>query len=156
MDHGQGHGTTFKQVLSDKLGLDADLIRYQYGDTDLVTQGIGTFGSRSAMLAGSAIVVAADKLIDKGKKIAAHMMEAAVGDIAFERGRFTIAGTDRSVGIGEVGIHSFHWEGAAERHRGRLHRTGELRATERGDPSPSSVLRSCEVLRSGMKPAGSH
>src|SRR5580692_11050775 len=59
MDHGQGHGTTFKQVLSEKLGIDADLIRYRYGDSDLVTMGIGTFGSRSAQLAGSAIVVAA-------------------------------------------------------------------------------------------------
>ena len=68
MDHGQGHGTTFKQVLSEKLGIDADLIRYRYGDSDLVTMGIGTFGSRSAMLAGSAIVVAADKLIDKGAR----------------------------------------------------------------------------------------
>ena len=77
MDHGQGHGTTFKQVLSEKLGIDADLIRYRYGDSDLVTMGIGTFGSRSAQLAGSAIVVAADRLIDKGRHIAAHMMEAA-------------------------------------------------------------------------------
>ena len=56
MDHGQGHGTTFKQILSEKLGIDADRIRYRYGDSDLVTMGIGTFGSRSAMLAGSAIV----------------------------------------------------------------------------------------------------
>jgi aerobic carbon-monoxide dehydrogenase large subunit len=108
MDHGQGHGTTFKQVLSEKLGIDADLIRYRYGDSDLVTMGIGTFGSRSAQLAGSAIVVAADRLIDKGRKIAAHMMEAAVPDIAFENGKFAIAGTDRSVGIAEVAKQSFH------------------------------------------------
>jgi aerobic carbon-monoxide dehydrogenase large subunit len=108
MDHGQGHGTTFKQVLSEKLGIDADLIRYRYGDSDLVTMGIGTFGSRSAQLAGSAIVVAADRLIDKGRKIAAHMMEAAVPDIAFESGKFTILGTDRSVGIAEVAKQSFH------------------------------------------------
>jgi aerobic carbon-monoxide dehydrogenase large subunit len=107
MDHGQGHGTTFKQVLSEKLGIDANLIRYRYGDSDLVTMGIGTFGSRSAQLAGSAIVVAADRLIDKGRKIAAHMLEAAADDIAFEAGRFTIAGTDRSVGIGEVARRSF-------------------------------------------------
>jgi carbon-monoxide dehydrogenase large subunit len=107
MDHGQGHGTTFKQVLSEKLGIDADLIRYRYGDSDLVTMGIGTFGSRSAQLAGSAIVVAADRLIDKGRKIAAHMMEAGTHDIVFENGRFTIAGTDRSVGIIEVARQSF-------------------------------------------------
>src|SRR6185369_2483838 len=107
MDHGQGHGTTFKQVLSEKLRIDADLIRYRYGDSDLVTMGIGTFGSRSAQLAGSAIVVAADRLIDKGRRIAAHMMEAAAGDIAFANGRFTIAGTDRSVAIEEVARQAF-------------------------------------------------
>jgi aerobic carbon-monoxide dehydrogenase large subunit len=107
MDHGQGHGTTFKQVLSDKLGVDANLIRYRYGDSDLVTMGIGTFGSRSAQLAGSAIVVAADRLIDKGRRIAGHMMEAAAGDIAFENGCFAIAGTDRSVSLAEVARRSF-------------------------------------------------
>jgi aerobic carbon-monoxide dehydrogenase large subunit len=107
MDHGQGHGTTFKQVLSEKLGIDADLIRYRYGDSDLVTMGIGTFGSRSAQLAGSAIVIAADRLIDKGCKIAAHMMEAAIPDIAFANGKFAITGTDRSVGIVEVAKQSF-------------------------------------------------
>ncbi len=107
MDHGQGHATTFKQVLSDKLGIDAERIRYRYGDSDLVTMGIGTFGSRSAQLAGSAIVGAADRLIEKGSRIAAHIMEAAAGDIAFVHGRFTIAGTDRSVGIEEVARRSF-------------------------------------------------
>jgi carbon-monoxide dehydrogenase large subunit len=107
MDHGQGHATTFKQVLSDKLGIDADTIRYRHGDSDLVTMGIGTFGSRSAQLAGSAIVGAADRLIEKGSRIAAHLMEAASGDIVFERGRFTIAGTDRSLGIDEVARQSF-------------------------------------------------
>src|SRR5277367_4900332 len=107
MDHGQGHGTTFKQILSERLGIDADLIRYRYGDSDLVTMGIGTFGSRSAQLAGSAIVVAADRLIDKGRKIAGHMMEAAVNDVAFENGRFAIAGTDRAVTLAEVARQSF-------------------------------------------------
>jgi carbon-monoxide dehydrogenase large subunit len=107
MDHGQGHGTTFKQVLSEKLAIDADLIRYRYGDSDLVTMGIGTFGSRSAQLAGSAIVVAADRLIDKGRKIAAHIMEAGVDDIVFDKGKFTIAGTDRSTGIVDVAKQSF-------------------------------------------------
>ena len=107
MDHGQGHGTTFKQVLSEKLGIDAELIRYRYGDSDLVTMGIGTFGSRSAQLAGSAIAVAAHRIIDKGRKIAAHMMEAGTHDVEFADGRFAIAGTDRSVGIVEVAKQSF-------------------------------------------------
>jgi carbon-monoxide dehydrogenase large subunit len=108
MDHGQGHGTTFKQILAEKLGIDPRLIRYRYGDTDLVAMGIGTFGSRSAILAGSAIVVAADHVIDKGRRIAAHLMEAAADDVVFETGRFKIAGTDRSVDLGEVARKSFH------------------------------------------------
>src|SRR5215469_10743741 len=108
MDHGQGHGTTFKQVLSEKLGIDADLIRYRYGDSDLVTMGVGTFGSRSAQLAGSAIVLAADKLIEKGRMLAAHMLEAASDDVVFDAGKFIIAGTDRAVGIQEVAKRSFH------------------------------------------------
>jgi carbon-monoxide dehydrogenase large subunit len=108
MDHGQGHGTTFKQVLSEKLGIDADLIRYRYGDSDMVTMGIGTFGSRSAQMAGSAIVVAADRLIDKGRHIAAHLLEAAAEDVAFEHGRFVIPGTDRAVDIVEVARAAFH------------------------------------------------
>ncbi len=108
MDHGQGHATTFKQVLSDKLGIDAERIRYRWGDSDLVTMGIGTFGSRSAQLAGSAIVTAADRLVDKERRIAAHMMEAAASDIVFEQGRFTIAGTDRSLSLDEVARQSFN------------------------------------------------
>jgi carbon-monoxide dehydrogenase large subunit len=107
MDHGQGHATTFKQVLSDRLGIDADKIRYRWGDSDLVTIGIGTFGSRSAQLAGSAIIGAADRLIEKGRRIAAHMMEAASDDIVFERGRFLIAGTDRTVSIDDVARSAF-------------------------------------------------
>ena len=90
MDHGQGHGTTFKQVLSEKLGLDADNIRYVYGDTDVVTQGVGTFGSRSAILAGSSVVQAAGRIVDRAKKIAAHLMEAAEPDIVFASGKFTV------------------------------------------------------------------
>ena len=102
MDHGQGHGTTFKQVLSDKLGIDADLIRYRYGDTDAVARGIGTFGSRTAVLCGGAISVAADRIVDKGKRIAAHFLEAAEADIVFAKGSFTVAGTDRAMDIIEV------------------------------------------------------
>jgi carbon-monoxide dehydrogenase large subunit len=108
MDHGQGHQTVFKQILSEKLGMDAERIRYRWGDSDLVTAGIGTFGSRSAQLAGSAIVVAAERLVERGRQIAANMLEAAAGDIDFADGRFVIAGTDRSVGIEEVARQAFH------------------------------------------------
>jgi carbon-monoxide dehydrogenase large subunit len=102
MDHGQGHGTTFKQVLADKFGIDADTITYRFGDTDKVSTGVGTFNARSAAYAGSAVVVAAGKLIDKGKRIAAHMLEAAEDDIEFAAGKFAVAGTDKSLTLQEV------------------------------------------------------
>ncbi len=131
MDHGQGHGTTFKQVLSEKLGIDADLIRYQYGDTDLVPIGVGSFGSRSAILAGGAITVAAEKLIEKGKKIAAHMMETAVNDVVFENGKFAIAGTDRAVSMAQVSKHAFNW--------GQLPNDVELGFTESSNYGPPNA-----------------
>jgi carbon-monoxide dehydrogenase large subunit len=131
MDHGQGHGTAYKQVLSEKLGIDADLIRYEFGDTDLVDNGVGSFGSRSAILAGGAIVVAAEKLVEKGKKIAAHMMEAAVNDIAFENGTFAIAGTDKKVSMAQVAKHSFEW--------GQLPNDVEMGFTERANYAPANA-----------------
>jgi aerobic carbon-monoxide dehydrogenase large subunit len=131
MDHGQGHGTVFKQVLSEKLGIDADLIRYQFGDTDIVDNGVGTFGSRSAILAGGAISGAAEKLIAKGKKIAAHMMEAASDDVVFEAGNFVIAGTDKKVGLAQVARHSFQW--------GQLPNNVEVGFTERTNYGPSNA-----------------
>jgi len=142
MDHGQGHGTTFKQVLSEKLGIDADLIRYRYGDSDLVTMGIGTFGSRSAQLAGSAIVLAADRLIEKGKKVAAHMLEAATADIVFEQGKFTIAGTDRSLDIAEVARHSFH--------SAQLPDDIETGFTERSNFGPADAALSWHFVRTAL------
>lgn len=108
MDHGQGHATTFKQVLSDKLGIDAAKIIYRFGDTDKVATGVGTFNARVAVFVGSAVVDAADKIIDKGKRIAAHMLEAAEGDLEFADGRFTVAGTDRSVDLDQVARAAFN------------------------------------------------
>ena len=131
MDHGQGHGTVYKQVLSEKLGIDADLIRYEFGDTDLVDNGVGSFGSRSAILAGGAITVAAEKLVEKGKKIAAHMMEAAVDDVAFESGNFAIAGTDKKVSMAQVAKHSFEW--------GQLPNDVEIGFTERANYGPANA-----------------
>ena len=102
MSHGQGHDTIFKQILSARLGLNTDSMRLVQGDTDQVTFGRGTFGSRSATIGGSAFVMAADKVIEKGKRIAAPVLEASETDIAFADGRFTIAGTDRSLEITEI------------------------------------------------------
>ena len=100
--HGQGHETTFAQVVSDRLGVPMDKIEIIHGDTEKVPMGMGTYGSRSIAVGGSAITKAADKLIAKGKKIAAHLMEASVDDITFDAGVFRVAGTDKTKGIGEV------------------------------------------------------
>lgn len=99
---GQGHETVFKQLVCDRLGLDYDEVHYGQGDTDLVPFGQGTGGSRSATIGGSALVMASDKIIEKAKRIAAHLLEAAVDDIEFEEGVFTVAGTDRTKTIKEV------------------------------------------------------
>ena len=107
MDHGQGHGTTFRQILADRLGIDMDDIRYRYGDTEVVTAGVGTFNARCAALAGSAVVEAADKIVEKGKRIAAHMLEVPEVDIEFADGRFGVVGTDKSVDIGEIARAAF-------------------------------------------------
>ncbi len=107
MDHGQGHGTTFRQVLADRLGIDIENIRYRYGDTDAVAAGVGTFNARCAALAGSAVVEAAGKIVEKGKRIAAHMLEVPAVDIEFAAGTFTVAGTDRSVTLDEVARAAF-------------------------------------------------
>jgi carbon-monoxide dehydrogenase large subunit len=99
---GQGHDTMYKILLSDRLGLDSSDVRLAEGDTDVVQFGTGTFGSRSATIGGSAAWLAAGKVIDKGKRIAAHLLEAAESDIAFERGRFVVSGTDRAVTLKDV------------------------------------------------------
>jgi aerobic carbon-monoxide dehydrogenase large subunit len=99
LDYGQGHATSFAQVLVDKLGIPFDRIRLVQGDSDRLVTGGGTGGSRSAMLSGTAIVQAADKVVEKGKELAAHVLEASAGDIEFRDGRFVIAGTDRAIDI---------------------------------------------------------
>ena len=94
--HGQGHETTFSQLVADKLGVPYEDIEVIHGDTDKTPVGMGTYGSRSLAVGGEALVKACDKIVDKGKKIAAHMLEAAEADIEFKDGQFTVAGTDRA------------------------------------------------------------
>src|SRR5499426_1754817 len=101
-NHGQGHATTFAQIIASKLGVPLDRIEIIEGDTDQVPFGTGTFGSRSIAVGGSALERATAKIIDKGKRIAAHLMEAAASDIAFDQGWFAVAGTDRRVHLREV------------------------------------------------------
>jgi carbon-monoxide dehydrogenase large subunit len=102
LDYGQGHATPFAQVLSAELGVPFESVKLEQGDSDLVHTGNGTGGSRSITASGMAIVEASKLIIEKGKRAAAHLMEAAEGDIEFGHGRFTIAGTDRSIDIIEL------------------------------------------------------
>lgn len=101
-NHGQGHETTFAQMIASRLAIDPAGIDFVDGDTDRVAAGGGTFGSRSGTIGGSALLLAADKIIDKGRRIAAHVLEAAVEDVVFEAGRFSVAGTDRGLSLREV------------------------------------------------------
>ncbi len=100
--HGQGHETTFAQIVSDKLGISADRVEIVFGDTDKVQFGMGTYGSRSLSVGGSALAKSVDKVILKGRKIAAHLLEAAEPDIEYADGKFSVAGTDRSLKFEEI------------------------------------------------------
>ncbi|MGA0599061.1 xanthine dehydrogenase family protein molybdopterin-binding subunit, partial [Enterovirga sp. CN4-39] len=100
--HGQGHETTFAQIVCDRLGVSPDTVRIVQGDTDQVPFGRGTAASRSLVVGGSALVKALDKVVEKAKRIAAHVLEAAAADVVFEAGRFSVAGTDRSVSFREI------------------------------------------------------
>jgi aerobic carbon-monoxide dehydrogenase large subunit len=106
-NQGQGHETTFKQILHERLGLDPAEVRYIDGDTDRVGFGMGSMGSRSTVIGGTAVWTAADKVIVKGKKIAARLLEAAEGDITFAGGKFTVVGTDRAVVLKDVARAAF-------------------------------------------------
>ncbi len=99
LDYGQGHASTFAQVLTEKLGVPFDRIRLVQGDSDQLVTGGGTGGSRSVMLSGTAIAQASEKVIANGKQIAAQVLEASAGDIEFNGGRFTVAGTDHAIDI---------------------------------------------------------
>jgi carbon-monoxide dehydrogenase large subunit len=105
--HGQGHETTFAQLVSDRLGIPMDHVAIIHGDTDKVQFGMGTYGSRSGAVGMSAISVALDKVIAKGKQIAAHVLEAAEADIEFKNGKYTVAGTDKSAAFGEIALAAY-------------------------------------------------
>ncbi|HYH21118.1 MAG TPA: xanthine dehydrogenase family protein molybdopterin-binding subunit [Azospirillum sp.] len=105
--HGQGHETTFAQIVAERFGVPIENVEIVHGDTAKVPFGMGTYGSRSLAVGGSAIVKAMDKVERKAKKIAAHLMEAAEADIEVKDGRFTVAGTDKSVGIGDIALAAY-------------------------------------------------
>jgi len=105
--HGQGHETTFAQVVAGKLGIPVENVEIVHGDTGRVPFGMGTYGSRSLSVGGTAIVKAVDKVIAKGKKIAAHLLEAADTDIEFDNGEFKVKGTDKKVPFGTVALTAY-------------------------------------------------
>ncbi|HLH93601.1 MAG TPA: xanthine dehydrogenase family protein molybdopterin-binding subunit [Xanthobacteraceae bacterium] len=105
--HGQGHETTFAQVVADRLGIPIDKVSVVHGDTEKVQFGMGTYGSRSGAVGISALVKALDKVESKAKKVAAQMLEAAEADIQLKDGKFTIAGTDKSLDWGEVTLNAY-------------------------------------------------
>ena len=105
--HGQGHETAFPQVVADMIGISEDMVEVVHGDTANTPMGMGTYGSRSLAVGGSAIVRATEKIINKAKKIAAHLMEASEGDIELKDGQFTVAGTDKSVAWGDVTLAAY-------------------------------------------------
>jgi carbon-monoxide dehydrogenase large subunit len=105
--HGQGHETTFAQLVSHRLGIPIDNVSIVHGDTDKVQFGMGTYGSRSGAVGMSAISKALDKIEAKAKKVAAHVLEAAEADIDFKDGKFTVKGTDKSVDFGTVALNAY-------------------------------------------------
>jgi len=104
---GQGHETTFAQLISDRLGVPIENVDVVHGDTAKIPFAMGTYGSRSLAVGGSAISKAMDKIIAKGRKIAAHTLEAAVEDIEFKDGNFTVAGTDKQMDIAAVAFSAY-------------------------------------------------
>src|SRR5581483_7424692 len=106
-NHGQGHETTLRQLATHMLGLPPERLGLVYGDTDKVFHGTGTFGSRTMATGGTAMLRAAEKIIEKGKLIAAQLLEASALDIEFSDGRFVVAGTDRAIDLVSVAKASF-------------------------------------------------
>src|ERR1700750_879727 len=105
--HGQGHETAFSQIVADRLGVPVADIEVLHGDTQISPRGLDTYGSRSLVVGGEALVRAADKVIEKARPIAAHLLEASVDDIEFKDGTFGVKGTDKGMGIADVALATF-------------------------------------------------
>ncbi|MFZ5834417.1 MAG: xanthine dehydrogenase family protein molybdopterin-binding subunit [Pseudomonadota bacterium] len=146
--HGQGHETTFAQLVSDRLGIPMENVEIVHGDTDKVQFGMGTYGSRSGAVGMSAIQVALDKVIAKARKIAAHVLEAGEGDIIFEDGRFSVAGTDRGLAFAELALQAY---------TGHKFPTSEiepgLKETSFYDPTNFTFPAGCHIAEVEIDPA---
>jgi carbon-monoxide dehydrogenase large subunit len=143
---GQSHETIYTQIVSDRLGLDAEKIRVVEGDTSQLAWGTGTGAARTATIGGGAVYKAVDKIIAKGKRIAAHLMEAAEADIEFDKGVFTVAGTDRNIGIAQVAQAAFN--------PARLPKDIEIGLYENATWSPdvNNIPNSCHVCEVEIDP----
>jgi carbon-monoxide dehydrogenase large subunit len=106
--HGQGHETAWSQIVADRLGVPFEDVEVLHGDTQVSHRGMDTYGSRSLVVGGEAVVRAADKVIEKARHVAAHMLEASEDDLEFTAGRFTVRGTEQGVSIQDVAMHAFH------------------------------------------------
>jgi len=143
ISHGQGHATIQTQILADRLGVDPQRVKIIQGDTDAVAFGMGTGGSRSTTMSGSAIAMVSDKIIAKGRKLAAHILEAAEGDVEFKGGVFAIAGTDRALPIHDVARVAFQLDKLPAGMEPGLYETATFRARTNGNyPNGCHV---CEV-----------
>jgi carbon-monoxide dehydrogenase large subunit len=142
ISHGQGHATVQTQILVDRLGVDPNSVKFIQGDTDAVAFGMGTGGSRSTTMSGGAIVLVSEKIIAKGRKLAAHLLEASEADLEFKDGRFTIAGTDRALGIHEIGKAAFQLDKLPPGMEPGLYETATYRARTGNFPNGCHV---CEV-----------
>jgi aerobic carbon-monoxide dehydrogenase large subunit len=105
--HGQGHETAWSQIVADRLGVPFESVEVLHGDTQIAPKGLDTYGSRSLVVGGEALVLAADKVIDKAKVFAAHLLEASADDLEFADGRFTVKGTDKGMAITEIALATF-------------------------------------------------
>src|SRR5690606_23571256 len=106
--HGQAHGTTYAQIVADRLGCDIDDVDIVEGDTDRIPYGMGTYASRSLSVVGSAIAKSLDRVVAKGGRLAANMLECAEADIVFQQGRYVVQGTDRTIGFKDVARMAYH------------------------------------------------
>jgi aerobic carbon-monoxide dehydrogenase large subunit len=139
---GQGHETMYKQIVSERLGLDPKEVQFIDGDTDRVSFGMGSNGSRSTVVGGTALWRAADRIIEKGKKIAAHLLEASIKDIEFANGSFTVAGTDLKVALQEVAKAAFLVPRLPAGFEGGLYETATFAPASETYPNGTHV---CEV-----------
>ncbi|MEK9662142.1 MAG: xanthine dehydrogenase family protein molybdopterin-binding subunit [Alphaproteobacteria bacterium] len=142
ISHGQGHQTIQTQILVSLLGVDPDRVAVLQGDTDVSTYGMGTGGSRSTTMTSAALTVAAQKVIDKGRKLAAHLLEAAEADIEFADGEFSVAGTDKRIGIHEVAAGAYRLDDLPAGFEPGLYETGSWKAETGNFPNGCHI---CEV-----------